>query len=752
MGFMINILNNWIGKTARDRVENLYLLLLAVYILFLSIYASNYQFPLADEFMILLYALTAVTVARLVLLRPWNRKLVLAFLAAAVYILAYRVVKSYFLLFLAVLSIGTIDIDYKKIVKLYTVVIALFCFLWVTASFIGLFPNIVYYRAGNLRSSWGMAYPTDFASLLLFLLMFSWLAWDRISNLCLLVLGVFLFFFSWYITVSRTSMICSVLICVIAFYHMAEEHVVNRRLRTSVFFDFVRKLMVFFFPLGILLTVLSVVAYMRGNGFAIQLNELLTRRLELTEIIYRDQGIHPFGKLFSMAGNGGTSLPPLGLYFLDSSYSNILICHGWVTLTLICLLWVRMSWIAYQRKDFRLLSVMALIAFHALTEHHFKDVNYNVLLAIPLAAIPAHDEKRPGKIDLKELLNNRKPMFITALVEVAGFVLLLPLILSRLRTLLALHGEVVRWSERFVVLGLLYLLTCVFITLSVQICKVSDAVRKKLSIKNSTLLIGALSAIILCVIIVLDSVQIHIAEKKLSEQIEVEDTVIETILSAASGKVVVEDLPEVYHLRYGKLYRPFFWGDDLARLSPISVVTDRAVDRQRFVDRGFYYTPISEQHSLYSNDSSVIEALSTNGYEWTNYYSERKTIDLTALAEDNELSLTKDGYLLLTNGQCLANGPWVDLQKGRYSVRFRFQIKSADHSENDELCTINITDFYHARGLASKTITVDALNGKSTLTKSIKFSTSGSRAAEFCVYPKVDQLIITEITYQKIGK
>ena len=79
---MTDTLKKWVGKTVQDRVENLLLLLLAVYLFGLSIYSSNYQFPLAEEFMLLFYVTAAVAAVRIILLRPWNRRLVFALVTA----------------------------------------------------------------------------------------------------------------------------------------------------------------------------------------------------------------------------------------------------------------------------------------------------------------------------------------------------------------------------------------------------------------------------------------------------------------------------------------------------------------------------------------------------------------------------------------------------------------------------------------------------------------------------------------------
>ena len=166
--------------------ECLVLLLTGFYILFLSVYNTTYNFPTIPQFYAVLYCMSTVVLLRTIATRQWNREVLLSLCLGVIYYLAYRTGAEHFLLFLAVISLGTVRMNYKSVLKIYVAVVSVFCLLWVTSSFGGLLSNLVYYRSGHLRSSWGMAYPTDFASTLLFLLMIGYLVYlnvFRVSEL-----------------------------------------------------------------------------------------------------------------------------------------------------------------------------------------------------------------------------------------------------------------------------------------------------------------------------------------------------------------------------------------------------------------------------------------------------------------------------------------------------------------------------------------------------------------------------------------
>ena len=88
----------------------------------------------------------------------------------------------------------------------------------------------------------------------------------------------------------------------------------------------------------------------------------------------------------------------------------------------------------YRAGNRKVLYVMAVIAFHAMSEHHFLDVQYNILLILPFAAFTRCDgrESKP-KLDTTEN-KNHWAVRVCVLAEILLAVFAMPWILSRLHT------------------------------------------------------------------------------------------------------------------------------------------------------------------------------------------------------------------------------------------------------------------------------------------------------------------------------
>ncbi len=724
------------------------LVLTGIYILFLSVFNTTYNFPTIPQFHAVLYCLAAAVLFRIAGRKLWNRELLLSLLLGIVYFLTYRTGKEHFLLFLAVLTMGTTGMNYRTVLKVYIAVVGAFCLLWVVSSFGGLISNLVYFRSGHLRSSWGMAYPTDFASTLLFLLMMTWLAWDELPDALVILGAALLFLISWNVMESRTTMICSILLFCMASAHYIGERFEEKLPILKICYGFIRKLMIFAFPIFSAATALSVIAYAKGYGFAKTLNNMLSGRLDLTWIIFQEQGIHPFGKVFYQMGNGGNTLPPAALYFLDSSYPLILIRYGLALLIAVCVIWVGMSLRAYRRKDYRLLSVMALIAFHALAEHHFMEVNYNILLALPFAEIPECG-LRDNVPKLSSLLKRKKKVTAVLFAELAAVYLAAPFWLSRMRTVLTVHTTIRGWKDRIILLGWVSVFLLAVIALMVLLCRIAE----KRTVKKREIAVAAVCILIVAGYTVRDNRILREGAAEYEEVLNLESAAIDTMLSSASGKVCAEGIPELYVARFRGMSRSILYGDDLARMKCGTVITDVEEDRQRFIDKGFYFTELSNEHALYSNDPALIEALGEEGFVWTDYYSVEKSVDLSVLAEANELSETADGALILDPGENMEEGPWIDLFAGRYRVTFKLRIREESSEVDHRVCTLVVRDYNRARVLEKREIYLSEFDEHGRLSADVTYYTNGSRSTEFVIFPALNQgLEVSEIRYQKTGR
>ena len=434
----------------------------------------------------------------------------------------------------------------------------------------------------------------------------------------------------------------------------------------------------------------------------------------------------------------------------------------------LCILWCAMSQYARKKGDLRLLLMMTMIAVHAFSEHHFMELMYNILLPLLFSEISdpkALYENQMTQISSFSTLNSeptiisywkirKDRLIITATVAIV-LCLIAPLQLSRIRTLLDITGYSGERIEKFHFLLQITIMILLISAPAILVINLLFYHRKYTQAK--TILSIALSLLCLAgvyIVYVKESNFINNASSNYSSMIDKDYDAINLVLSSAEGKVCIEPVPEIYKRQFDDVSRTILFGDDLARLKCCTVVTDLGINRQRFTDIGFSFTPISECHAVYSNDLAVINALEDYGFSWTDYCNTVFEIDLKKMAEMNNMGLSSEGTLVLDGPEKrLKNGPGLDLYGGNYLLTCEMRLLNDQKTMKDVVCTIQITDYYEGHVLQEYKIMDSDFDQSEEMTfKSIFQTKSGSRNTEFCFIPSDNQqLEIKRLQYQKIS-
>ncbi len=733
--------------------EWLFLLVTGSYLICQCIYNSTYvlptyTFPDRPVFQLILCATVFLALGRMTLTGLQSIRTVWIALTAAVFFFAYRTGRELFLLMIPALAAGTAGMDYRRVLKVYAASVGGFLAVTILCSFTGVIPNIIYADGGRFRSSWGIAYPTDFASLVLFFVMMLWLAWERMPGGFAVLSALLSLWISLKIAGSRTSALCSLLFLAFILYYMISRRSCTRKRQESKLGRIVQLLMVFSFLLFAAVYFLAVVLYAKGTKVGIAFDRLFSYRLYMTLMILRDQGISAFGSSYPQVGLGGISIEAEAYYFLDSSYAMLLIRYGWVPFLAAAALWTGMGLRAYRAGDQKLLAIMALIAFHALSEHHFPDVQYNMLLVLPFASIAEQKNPLPDDHHFKERLRENWTAVCCVAVLLVTTFLASPLVLDRLRTVFDLQGTDSTQGEIREVLWCAVLLLAAG-TSGWTLCRLASQLQKRQRWSKKALTGFVLGLVVLSGMALSDSRVIREADE--SEQINPEKAeALEQILEAAGGKVFANKEPELIRRHFPGISRSIWYDQDLARLENISVVVDLEEDNHVFPRMGFMFSQISPADAVYSNDPAVIEGLEDIGYQWTAYDAAVREVDLGAFAAFNELSLTEQGSIVLENGKKLNHGPYLDFYGGTY--RITFDLKADGISEEGKaLCSLYVATL-DGHSLAEKTVEPEDLKPDGTCSAELVFETSAIRYLQFPVFPAEGQTIeVTGIQFQRIG-
>ena len=725
-------------KNLTSALEALFMLMTALYLVYRTSRSTTFHLVWPAHFeRYMMYAMAATAVARLLTGGLLRLRTLAALALALVYGLVYRNSGYRFMLFLAIFTVGFIDIDYRKLLKVYLLAAGLFYFVTMTAGMTGVITNYVTARAGRgIRSAWGMSYYTDFASFGLFLLMTLWVAGKKLPDWAMLVFCGGYLFLSACIAHSNTSTICAVLLMLAILYHGFERRVVDRR-RDLRWMKKVPELFATFgFPLLALCMFFLMLLCARKLNIGYRMNSLLSNRLTRGVAAWRSYGLKPFGTPFEQHGNGFSTFPSNTYNFVDSTYPLVLLRYGWVTLTALCLSWGYTARRACRCGDRRLLLVMGIIAVHAFSEHHFIDSHFNILVAMPLAAFAPAE---PGTSDA--VGGDRKATLawtVTALLFAAGAWRFGPALLSRLKTALELmhygHGE---HSLRLI---------CVLFALLCGLCltarSVSATVKAALYRAGPSAYRRALAALLVCAVTgggvwLLSGRIVERLGADYAPIVETERRALEIAVRASEGRVFSGVLPEVYSRGIDGLASAAFFEDDLSRLRGNTVLLPSNEARGPFLDNGFLYAPISDDHALYTADRAVADALLEAGYRVTGYYSSVQEVDLAKVAELNGLVCDPERGVAMTGPQAdMSEGPWQDLYGGRYKATWKLALPEREGASNGAVCKLRVTTYKGDSVILEKSVPAGKFDEDGLATISATFKIGDSRNVCFEVQPE----------------
>ncbi len=394
------------GKSKKNRIlggqadpktlkvlETTFLLLSGIYMAYMVYSISMFPWEVPKKAKIVLLGLMVIVAGMRVLLIGFkNRKVWIGIALCLVYGGVYYVVRDSNFLFLAACTMGFIDVNYQRIIRTYLISVGTTLVIVVVAAILGWIENLTYAKDGHIRKAMGILYPTDFASLVLFLLLYLWVALKRVPDWMLMVLPIISFAIAWKVAYSVTSMICSGLFFGIIVYHMLDLQVLSKHPRIRAVSDWAMALAVVVFA-GMMIALTLVFGH--GDTWAQHVDKLMSNRLLHASNGIRNYGIHPFGSFFELIGLGETGQSwVLGYNFIDCSYLLILIRYGYLLIITIIVMWISSIRRFQKTEDRRFAFILALIAFHAISEHHLVELHYNITLTMPTVAYAIMEEKQ----------------------------------------------------------------------------------------------------------------------------------------------------------------------------------------------------------------------------------------------------------------------------------------------------------------------------------------------------------------------
>jgi len=610
--------------------------------------------------------------------------------------------KEDLLLVLAALTIASIGINYEKFLKLQVSVVGFTLTTIIFQTLLGANENLVYITGEGLRSSGGTIYPTDFASFFFYVILFIWVAFPRVSDLLIMLMCIPLFYIAIYFTISDTCTLSGIAFVVLLLLSMAmgmvKQYLKNYkdmkcfRILNAV----VEQCIIFSFLLfGILMFALMLLYYNK-NGLAIRLNAWLSGRLGLSVKSFLENGIKLFGSPITQVGNGGTLIYNSDYNFVDSTYPLLLIKYGILGLVMYSFFWVRITWIAMKNKNYRLALGAVLIGFHSLSEHHFPEIEYNLLMAIPFAD---YNSKKP-----KEIIQcNRTDKIICGCVvaSICTLGVCSTRIIAYFRTVFQQLGWGIRKEPliSFKVSALILMIPVIIIA-GIYVLQFRRNIKKYRVIGATAIMIGL---IIMVGIGLWGRGVKKTAEEQYGQEINGLVTTITELRDLGSGKIYGSWMQELL-IEKKLVTKLSFWQDeDLARKKDATIITNRDTDWLAQFSNGFLYLPISERFAIYTNDWNIIDHYNTGEFVFRGCYSEVKEAKYPAMA---------GGFPTLHSGSFEAN---------YYLVCNNF---SERNNVDEDVCMLTVLGDLGKRVLRQVTVSTVQFSEDGTAVISVNFPVS----------------------------
>ena len=740
------VLHSGRRDSALRLLENLFLMLTALYLAYAMKGLTMFKPVIPESFSPnLMLVMELLVLALLMLRRHEHSEIWLGLALVGVYVMSYRTLERDTVLFTAILVMGLEGVDYRRIIRTYFVAVGGVLVATIMAGMAGGIENLVYIREG-LRSCWGTAYPTDFSTTVLFLAMGMWIAWPELPDWAMLIFGLVPLALAVFITASRNSVICGVLFEMAICYRWLERGVLCRLDKGGKLRRVVDVLLTIAVPLCAGAIYLLVFLYARHPQEMQGLDNMFSWRLSLSANNIQQYGLKPFGTIIPMKGGLGGSVFPKGdIVFIDSSYVNILLRYGWVTMLTVFAAWILTVRKAIRGGNRRMALVMAVVAFHSIMEHHFMDAFDNILLVMPLASLQVKPEKATNE-------NARTRgiafgMVMAALLALGA--LFLPGIMSRLRTVFGARGWQGGGVNAWPVL-------CVNLALVAMVAGTSWAAYRLAQDVLTRHRVERLAVSVLAVCLAFGIGMGAWGYRVIDQATRDHEALVTADAAAlkclADCDIYVDVMPEIYRRQFGNVKQTVIGGDELARLPGSTLLMDNRPEHRLFLDRNYKYVQISDAHALYVADPKAQAALDAGGFSLSGIYNTVTDVDLEALAELNGLNLGPEGLVLGTK-QSLTKGPYVDLFNGHYVVEYSLLLPDEAMDTEGDICVLRARSKYLGQ-LSSTVVTRDQFDSEGCATILLPLDLGGDTIdIRFQTIPKKKrQVIVQGIRYWQVAE
>ena len=402
---------------AAGALENIYLLLFGIIVLYLFLQKTTFEIPW-DLFMNTedgtlrtwcrwvmeppYYLLGYTAVFRILIQKKYNW-LQTAFAVGILYGGRYLWEQNitYKTILVTFLIVGAIGISFRKLVRVYCLLVSSALIVTVCCAVSGVIENYVAIRGGAVRMFFGINSPTNFASFVFFQILCWWyLRKEKLSYIeagltaaAAVILNVF----------SNTRTACALLLMTAVCMVWIRFRCVRAGKRGEEYrmCPLVSSLGTLAYPLLAILSIGATLTYSQDSELFVKLNAWLSNRLTLGKRAFDVYGVSWFGKYVRMFGlEGGRTAD--NYFYIDSSYVQLPIMFGLAAMIFLLFAFLWISCRARAQKDWIFLLILVLAGVHCVTDCHLIEIQFCPFVLALLA-----DTREQKGLTIKEIFGGR---------------------------------------------------------------------------------------------------------------------------------------------------------------------------------------------------------------------------------------------------------------------------------------------------------------------------------------------------------
>lgn len=740
------------------QIEFVYLCILAIFFIRQWLYASMFQLSYPWYFdRVFRTVLFLVILLKLGWSEAYQkRKWLLCVLMGSTFLFSCIATGYEFLLDVCLLIIGVMEVDAKKILKIYVWCSLPVLVITMLGAFTGSIEDLLYAESfGKYRHAFGANYPTDFAARLVYVFLAAMVLYGWICKPIWIAGAVVLAGFVYQFSRAKCSTLVFLMTAMGIFLFWMAERWESRAKILSSLKRILRVGFIFVMPSCAVLMCGLLVFYDPEQPVLFWLNTLISGRLRLAKDAFLQYGIHAFGTNFVMMGNGSGTVSH-GIYnFIDTSYCLILLRYGFFVLLAACIYGMRVAYGAGKSKNDRLLLAIVLVAIHSMIEHHLLEPEYNVFFLLSFADLKPLSEKETEEqaAENRIRIKNRKQQWIFAAGILLG-IFLFPYMISYGRTIVSILKLYENWRHKYFLAATAVVLIFIYVLFQL-VWKTLYWRKNGTRLSKKYQLVWFAEFLFGLLLLAGGEAVLSTGEQRYASVLETEQRIMD-VLSADplfDGKMYADDFPTIYRRAGKNISQKIFPGESLCSQSGVVLFTKKDSELRRLSEHNFRFGELSDQTGVYTNHPRAIELLEQQGIVMTDYYRVKKQADLPYLAGLNGLPLSEQGGLIVNgSAHSLIYGPYLVLYRGKYAVRYTLQL--LETPENAEaVATVRVAGNSGQIIYKEETVDRSMFDENGICVYTVETNIGNVDGVEFLLFAKDGvSMEIKEIEYGKIGR